>query len=82
MSRRAWAQVGVRQGAGTGADPYVCVPGDYPTIPADSLLRGSNNVPPSWPILTCGYTWLISLDTPLDAPVGNLSVDAGLTVRE
>lgn len=48
---------------------------------ANHLLYGSNGEPPSWPVLTCGYAFAISLDVPLDAPVGNLNLDIALTLR-
>ncbi|QGJ89450.1 minor tail protein [Microbacterium phage Smarties] len=55
-----------------GADP----------IPADSLLYGTNGVPATWPTLSCGGCWLVSLDTDLTANVSNLLPSASLTVRE
>lgn len=82
VSRRTWAEVGVRTGAGTAGDPYQCVPGDYPTISADRLLYGTGNVPADWPVLDCGYSWLVSLDTPLTSDAGNLTPGLLLTVRE
>lgn len=82
VSRRVWAVVGARTGTGTPSDPYTCVPGDYPTIPADSLLHGTGGVPATWPVLTCGICWLVSLDTPLDSTAGNLVVSADMTIRE
>jgi hypothetical protein len=66
VSRRVWAEVP------TGAE----------TIPADSLLYGTGGVPASWPVLTCGTCWLVSLDTPLESTAGNLTVSADMTIRE
>ncbi|QBI98121.1 minor tail protein [Microbacterium phage Fireman] len=66
VSQRVWAEVP------TGSD----------AIAADSLLRGTGGVPATWPTISCGVCWLISLDTALDSTPGNLVVTAGLTVRE
>lgn len=49
------------------------------TIAADRLLYGTGGTPPTWPILRCGVGYLITLDTPLEAPAGNLSTDVYLT---
>ncbi len=51
-------------------------------IPADSLLYGTNGVPATWPTLSCGGCWLVSLDTDLTSNVSNLLPSASLTVRE
>ncbi|QGJ88893.1 minor tail protein [Microbacterium phage Teamocil] len=51
-------------------------------IPADSLLYGTNGVPATWPTLSCGGCWLVSLDTDLASNVSNLLPSASLTVRE
>lgn len=66
VARLAWAEV----------------PSGSPAIAADSLVRGTNGAPATWPLLTCGSCWLISLDTSPSTTPGNLNVDAGLTVRE
>lgn len=50
-------------------------------LPADSLLYGSNGGPATWPLLSCGASYLISFDVPLDAPDSNLSVGVSLTTR-
>lgn len=50
-------------------------------IAADSLLYGTGGVPATWPTLNCGTPYLISLDTPLTADVGNLTANIALTVR-
>lgn len=50
-------------------------------IAADRLLYGTNGMPASWPLLSCGTSYLISLDVPLDAPDGNLTIEVGLTTR-
>lgn len=49
--------------------------------PTEHLLRGTNNAPPVWPVLSCGGSYLISFDVPLDAPEGNISVGVSLTTR-
>jgi hypothetical protein len=66
VARRVWAEVP------TGSAP----------IAADSLVRGTGGVPATWPLLTCGSCWLISLDTAPTTTPGNLVVSAGITVRE
>lgn len=48
---------------------------------ADHLLVGSNGAPAQWPVLSCGSAYLVSFDTPLDAPVGNVVIGASLTMR-
>lgn len=52
-----------------------------PTQAADHLLYGTGGTPASWPILSCGISYLVSFDTPLDAPEGNLRVAVDLTRR-
>ncbi|QGJ92702.1 minor tail protein [Microbacterium phage Megan] len=66
VSERVWAEV----------------PTGSTAIPADSLLYGTGGVPATWPTLSCGGCWLISLDTDLAANVANLQPSASLTVRE
>jgi len=51
------------------------------TVRADHLLFGSGGGPASWPIMKCGIAYLMSVDVPLDAPAGNLTVDVALTNR-
>jgi len=50
-------------------------------VAADHLLYGSGGGPATWPLLACGTGYLISLDVPLDANLGNLSTDLSLTRR-
>lgn len=49
--------------------------------PADHLLYGANGLPATWPVLSCGGAYLISVDVPLDAPEGNIVTGASLTTR-
>lgn len=51
------------------------------TIAADRLLYGTNGMPATWPELTCGYGYVITLDVPLDAPSGNLTTELLITQR-
>jgi hypothetical protein len=51
------------------------------TQAADHLLYGSGGTPATWPVLTCGMSYLVSIDTPLDAPAGNTVVEVDLTRR-
>jgi hypothetical protein len=51
------------------------------SVPADRLLYGTGGIPPTWPVLECGTAYLISFDTPLDSPSGNLSAEVYLTDR-
>lgn len=48
---------------------------------ADHLLYGTGGQPPTWPILSCGISYLVSLEVPIDAPEGNISANAFVTVR-
>lgn len=50
-------------------------------LPADHLLLGTNGTPVSWPLLRCNMGYLMSVDVPLDAPIGNLQVGVALTAR-
>lgn len=50
-------------------------------IAADHLLYGTGGAPATWPLLSCGTGYLISLDVPLDAGLGNLTTDLALTRR-
>lgn len=55
-----------------------------PTTPADHLLYGTGGTPASWPVLSCGMSYMVSFDTPLGGatpPAGNLAVDIDLTRR-
>lgn len=53
-----------------------------PSLAADHFLYGSGGVPATWPMLSCGTPYLISLDVPLDAPESNLDIAVSLTARE
>ena len=50
-------------------------------IAADHLLYGTGGAPATWPVLQCGDGYLIALDVPLDASLGNLAADLELTRR-
>jgi hypothetical protein len=50
-------------------------------LAADHLLYGTGGKPASWPILSCGMGYVISLEVPTDAPAGNIEVAAALTTR-
>ena len=50
-------------------------------LPADHLLLGTGGTPVSWPLLRCNMGYLMSVDVPLDAPIGNLQVGVSLTAR-
>lgn len=52
-----------------------------PVIAADRLLYGTNGMPATWPELSCGYGYVITLDVPLDAPSGNLTTELLITQR-
>lgn len=57
------------------------VVGSSGSLPADHMLFGSGGTPVSWPLLSCGSGYLMSVDVPLDAPINNLAVDVALTPR-
>jgi hypothetical protein len=48
---------------------------------ADHLLYGTGGKPPTWPILSCGISYLVSLEVPSETPAGNISTTAFLTTR-
>ena len=50
-------------------------------VAADHLLYGTGGVPATWPELTCGIGYFITLDVPLDAPESNLDIGVSLTPR-
>lgn len=50
-------------------------------LSADALLYGTGGGPASWPVLSCGVPYLISVDVPLDAPDGNVAVDVATAER-
>ena len=50
-------------------------------VAADHLLYGTGGVPATWPELSCGIGYYISLDVPLDAPESNLDIGVSLTPR-
>ena len=50
-------------------------------IAADRLLYGTDGMPATWPVLTCGWGYVITLDVPLDAPSGNLTTELFITQR-
>jgi hypothetical protein len=48
---------------------------------ADHLLYGTGGTPATWPILSCGISYLVSLEVPINAPEGNIDVEAFITTR-
>jgi hypothetical protein len=52
-----------------------------PARSADHLLYGSNGTPATWPQLSCGISYLVSFDVPLDAPEDNVTPRVYLTQR-
>jgi len=54
---------------------------DTDPISADHLLYGTNGKPATWPVLSCGIPYLISIEVPTNEPAGNISVAAYLTAR-
>jgi hypothetical protein len=71
VSQRVWVQVG----------DSVTDPETVAARPGDHLLYGTGGGPATWPALSCGYGYLISLDVPLGADLGNLSPAIALTER-
>lgn len=68
VSQRVWAQVG-----GEGIDPLTSN-----VVAGDHLLYGTGGGPATWPVLSCGYGWLVSLDIP---PGVTLTPTLALTER-
>jgi hypothetical protein len=55
-----------------------------PTIAADHLLYGTGGAPATWPVLSCGMSYMVSFDTPVGGtapPPGNLTTTVSLTRR-
>lgn len=50
-------------------------------VTANHLLYGTGGGPATWPELACGVGYVITLDTPLEAPAGNLTSRMLLTQR-
>lgn len=50
-------------------------------ISADHLLYGTNGRPATWPVLSCGIPYLVSIEVPIAEAAGNVSVAAYLTAR-
>lgn len=50
-------------------------------LPANHLVYGSDGTPAEWPELECGYGYVVTIDTPLDTPAGNLSASVSLTQK-
>lgn len=48
---------------------------------ADHLLYGTGGTPATWPILSCGISYLVSLEVPTTAPIGNVTIEAAVTTR-
>lgn len=55
--------------------------GTSENVSADHLLYGADGGPATWPTMDCGSGYLISVDVPLDSPVGDLTVGVALTQR-
>lgn len=49
--------------------------------PAGHLLYGTGGIPASWPVLSCGSGYVVTLDVPLESPAGNLSTRVMMTQR-
>lgn len=54
--------------------------GDWQDI--NHLLYGVGGRPASWSVLSCGISYLVAFDMPIDAPLGNVQISAALTIRE
>lgn len=50
-------------------------------LSADHLLYGSNGAPPTWPTLSCGISYAVSLDLPVEIQQGDSRLHAYLTTR-
>ena len=50
-------------------------------VSADHLLYGTNGKPAVWPVLSCGISYLVTVDVPSDEPPGNIEIAAALTAR-
>lgn len=45
------------------------------------LLYGTGGRPASWPVLSCGSSYLVAFDMPMEAPLGNITLSTALTMR-
>lgn len=50
-------------------------------VPMDHLMYGSDGGVVTWPLLTCGDAYIMTVDTPIDLPPGGLSVAVDLRQR-
>lgn len=71
VSERTWAQVGSE----------TAPPVDAAALPADRLIYGSGGTPASWPLLSCGLSYLLAFDVPLETLPGNPVIGMALTER-
>jgi hypothetical protein len=65
---------------GVGQRAWAEVNGSDP-IGADHLLYGTKGQPASWPILSCGIAYLVSVDVPIAELPGNVVIETYLTMR-
>lgn len=49
--------------------------------PANHLIYGTGGTPAVWPVLSCGNGYVLTLDTPLESPAGNLKTRVMMTQR-
>jgi hypothetical protein len=52
-----------------------------PMLSADHLLYGTGGVPPTWPDLSCGISYIVLVDVPPSSLAGNLDTAITLTRR-
>jgi hypothetical protein len=50
-------------------------------VSADHLLYGTNGQPATWPLLSCGIAYLITVDVPIAEEPGNIVIEVALTAR-
>lgn len=56
--------------------------GGKATVSADHLLYGTGGVPMSWPELTCGVAYVMTVDVPQTASIDDFDLDLLITKRE
>ena len=53
----------------------------HDAVSADHLLYGTNGQPATWPLLSCGIAYLITVDVPIAEEPGNIVIEVALTAR-
>lgn len=66
---------------GITGEAYAYLPGQAAAVSANSIMYGSDGGPMSWPALTCGIPYIMTIDVP-DQLTSDVTVAVDLTRRE